>query len=98
MTLEDLKQQLLSQQDALFSQSKALQALWYESQGDWHRAHEIVQDESDKDSAWVHAYLHRREGDLSNAHYWYQRAERPPATETLSQEWQQITEALLGQL
>jgi hypothetical protein len=72
-----------------------LRALWHEAQGDWKRAHEIVQDENDRDSAWVHAYLHRKEGDLPNAGYWYRRAGKPVAKETLEQEWEAIVSALL---
>ena len=57
-----------------------LRALWHGLHGDWDRAHEIVQAEDDRDSAWVHAWLHRMEGDLGNAGYWYRRAGRPVAT------------------
>ena len=53
-----------------------LLALWWDARGDWKRAHEIAQDVSDADGAWVHAYLHRKEGDLGNAAYWYRRAGR----------------------
>lgn len=75
--------------------SAALRALWHEAQGEWKLAHEIVQDENDADSAWVHAYLHRKEGDLANAGYWYRRARRPVAQETLEEEWEAIVAALL---
>ena len=51
-----------------------LAALWWAAKGEWDKAHEIVQDEDDADAAWVHAYLHRVEGDLGNAGYWYRRA------------------------
>ncbi|MBE9051421.1 hypothetical protein IQ243_13525 [Nostocales cyanobacterium LEGE 11386] len=77
---------------------KALQALWYEKQGDWDNAHEIVQNASDADSAWVHAYLHRKEGDLSNARYWYQRSHQPECLEELNQEWEKITSYLLKKI
>lgn len=73
----------------------ALQALWYAKKGDWHKAHEIVQEADDIDSAWVHAYLHRQEGDLSNARYWYRRSRQPEFTASLSQEWEYITQELL---
>ncbi|OKH28576.1 hypothetical protein [Chroogloeocystis siderophila] len=73
----------------------ALQALWYAKKGDWNQAHEIVQEANDADSAWVHAYLHRQEGDLSNARYWYRRSQRPESTASLSQEWQEIAGELL---
>ncbi|WP_179051506.1 hypothetical protein [Nostoc sp. TCL26-01] len=74
---------------------KALQALWYDKQDDWNQAHDIVQNAGDVDSAWVHAYLHRKEGDLNNAHYWYQRSSQPEFTGELNQEWEHITSCLL---
>ncbi|MBW4562783.1 MAG: hypothetical protein KME32_16865 [Mojavia pulchra JT2-VF2] len=77
---------------------KALQALFYDKQGDWHKAHEIVQNASDADSAWVHAYLHRKEGDLSNARYWYRRSSQPEFTGQLNQEWEEITSCLLNKV
>ena len=73
----------------------ALQALWYEAKGDWHAAHRAAQAEDDDDGAWVHAYLHRVEGDESNAGYWYRRAGRPHANSDLKQEWRDIVSALL---
>jgi hypothetical protein len=72
-----------------------LRALWSEARGDWKTAHEITQDIEGQRAAWVHAYLHRKEGDLSNARYWYRRAERPEATDALDQEWERIVCALL---
>lgn len=57
-----------------------LRALWHGLRGDWQAAHEIVQAENDRDSAWVHAWLHRVEGDLANADYWYRRAGKPAAS------------------
>jgi hypothetical protein len=74
---------------------KAVQALWYDKKGDWNQAHDIVQDASDADSAWVHAYLHRKEGDINNARYWYRRSNQPEFTGELNQEWEQITSLLL---
>ena len=57
-----------------------LAALWHDAHGDWDRAHACVQDDGSRDGAWVHAYLHRREGDDANARYWYTRAgKKPPA-------------------
>ncbi|MCP5149688.1 MAG: hypothetical protein H6983_19340 [Ectothiorhodospiraceae bacterium] len=73
-----------------------LRALWMEARGDWDAAHRIVQEESDADAAWVHAYLHRREGDLDNARYWYRRAGREPAVDALAAEWRRIAAALLA--
>ncbi|MEH2255326.1 hypothetical protein [Nostoc sp.] len=74
---------------------KGLQAMWYDNKGDWSKADEIVANASDADSAWVHAYLHRKEGDLKNAHFWYQRSRQPEFSGELSQEWEQITSVLL---
>jgi hypothetical protein len=71
-----------------------LAALWWAAKGDWDAAHKIVQDESDANSAWVHAYLHRVEGDLSNAGYWYRQAGQPAAKDTLESEWERILSAL----
>ena len=74
----------------------AAQALWWDAKGDWNRAHECAQAQEDAAGAWVHAYLHRREGDLDNAGYWYRRAGRPPATGPLEQEREAILRSLLG--
>ena len=75
--------------------SAPLLALWWDARGDWHRAHEAAQAGEDADSAWVHAYLHRKEGDLANAGYWYRRAGKPTARGTLDQEWTAIAGTLL---
>jgi G3E family GTPase len=76
--------------------SRALQALWWDARDDWERAHGLVQiDEADRQCAWVHAYLHRKEGDLSNAAYWYRRAGQPVATGSLTQERQAIADTLI---
>jgi hypothetical protein len=73
-----------------------LLALWWDGQGDWDRAHEIAQEIEDANGSWVHAYLHRKEGDIGNAGYWYRRAGRRPAAESLEAEWVEIVEALLA--
>jgi hypothetical protein len=73
----------------------ALRALWHDHQGNWDEAHRIAQDIDDETGAWVHAYLHRKEGDLSNAAYWYRRARRNVASGPLSDEWTEIVQALL---
>lgn len=74
----------------------ALVALWWEARGDWGRAHESAQGDGTADGAWVHAYLHRKEGDAGNAAYWYGRAGRPPAEGPASREWSEIAGALLA--
>lgn len=76
--------------------SAPLAALWWAAKGDWDQAHRIVQDESSREAAWVHAYLHRVEGDLGNAGYWYRQAGQPAATDSLEAEWQRIVDALGG--
>jgi hypothetical protein len=73
----------------------ALSALWWVGKDEWDKAHRIVMDESGKDCVWVHAYLHRSEGDLDNARYWYRRAQRPAASGPLPDEWSAIAQALL---
>jgi hypothetical protein len=73
-----------------------LAALWWAAKGDWDAAHKIVQDDSDANSAWVHAYLHRVEGDLSNAGYWYRQAGQPVAMDSLQAEWERIVAVLEG--
>ena len=78
------------------SVSAPLQGLWWAAKGDWNRAHKLVQDDGSADAAWVHAYLHRVEGDLPNARYWYGQAERAAATNALDVEWDAIVEVLLG--
>jgi hypothetical protein len=75
----------------------ALAGLWWDAKGDWTRAHESAQQDEGPAGSWVHAYLHRKEGDLSNARYWYSRAGKTPAQTSLDQEWEQIVESLLGQ-
>jgi len=76
--------------------SPALLALWYDARGDWDAAHRIAQDIEDAIGAWVHAYLHRKEGDIANAGYWYRRAGKPDARDALDAEWDRIVESLLA--
>lgn len=76
--------------------SRALKALWHDAKGDWEKAHETAQVEEFGDCAWVHAYLHRKEGDEWNAGYWYRRAGKPVFRGTLEEEWLSITESLLS--
>lgn len=76
---------------------RALLALWHDARGDWDTAHALAQEAGGIDGAWVHAYLHRKEGDAANAGYWYRRAGRPPAAGDLRAEWEMIARALLGE-
>jgi hypothetical protein len=76
--------------------SPALIALWWAGKDDWDKAHKLVMNEDGAECAWVHAYLHRLEGDLDNARYWYRQARRPAAAGELADEWAAIVAALLG--
>ena len=73
-----------------------LAALWWAAKGNWDKAHKIAQDVETVDAAWVHAYLHRVEGDLGNAGYWYRQAGQPVAKDSLEAEWERMASALLG--
>lgn len=75
----------------------ALIGLWWDAKGDWNKAHESAQNDEGARGAWVHAYLHRKEGDASNAAYWYGQAGRPVAQGPLTDEWLEIAGALLAQ-
>jgi hypothetical protein len=75
--------------------SDHLRALWYDLNGDWDKAHSIVQKMNDTNAMWIHAYLHRKEPDISNAKYWYRNAGKPyPEGQTYQQEAEQILEEL----
>ena len=73
-----------------------LAGLWWAAKGDWDKAHRKVQDDESRAAAWVHAYLHRVEGDLPNAGYWYRTAGKPVENGPLDSEWNAIAAALLG--
>jgi hypothetical protein len=72
-----------------------LQAMWYDGKNNWHEAHSLIDSLHDETACWVHAYLHRKEGDLGNAGYWYRNANRQMPAVSLQQEWEQIVNALL---
>jgi hypothetical protein len=72
-----------------------LQALWWAKKGDWDKAHRLIMDEPSRAAAWVHAYLHRVEGDAGNAGYWYRQAKRKPATGGHDAEWEAMVASLL---
>ena len=76
--------------------SLALQTLWWDAKGDWDRAHQCAQQDEGKTGSIVHAYLHRKEGDMRNAGGWYNRAGREPATVSLEEEWQSLAEEMLA--
>lgn len=77
--------------------SLALQALWWDGKGDWEKAHACAQEREDEAGNWVHAYLHRKEGDLSNADYWYRRCRKMAPKSSLAEEWEALARALLQQ-
>ena len=72
-----------------------LLALWHDARGNWDEAHRIAQEIDGADAAKVHAYLHRREGDLGNARYWYRRARCQESTESLDSEWLRLVATFL---
>ena len=72
-----------------------LKALWYDAKGEWDRSHKLIQDIDDHKAAWIHAYLHRREGDIGNADYWYERAGKKRPECTLENEWEELATALI---
>jgi hypothetical protein len=94
MTLDELKATLGSPAPPA-GLPPAILALWHDARGDWDAAHRVAQDIDTRDGSWVHAYLHRKEGDIGNAGYWYRRANRAPASGSLDDEWAAIVSALL---
>ena len=94
MTIDEFRQ-TIARGSAPQDLSPVLLALWHDGHGDWDAAHHVAQDVPDPDGAWVHAYLHRKEGDAGNAAYWYRRAGRPVATIPLEREWEEIVGAFL---
>ena len=94
MTSEEFRQSLKLDQPP-GALGLALEGLWWDGRGSWKLAHESAQQDESPAGAWVHAYLHRKEGDDSNAGYWYRRAAKPPSQVSLDQEWLQIAESLL---
>lgn len=73
----------------------SLLALWYDGKGLWPEAHDIVQDLESKEAAWIHAYLHRKEGDDWNAGYWYRRAGKDHCSDSLEDEWTSLVRFFL---
>ena len=86
----------ISETEPPVSLSPQLIALWYDANGDWEKAHDLINDIEGKEVAWVHAYLHRKEGDVMNANYWYSRAGKPEGKGDLDAERAAIVRALLG--
>ncbi len=85
----------LRSDDAPQNTSQYAMALWYDAKGNWEKAHEIVQDLYDTKAARIHAYLHRKEGDLHNADYWYQRAKATRSLCSIDEEWELLVDEMI---
>jgi hypothetical protein len=96
MNLTEFKASL-SQAEPPPGLAPALAGLWWAAKDDWDKAHRVVMNDTGKECAWVHAYLHRVEGDLDNAGYWYRQARKPVASGSLADEWTAIARALLAE-
>jgi hypothetical protein len=95
MTLQEFRDSL-AQANPPLELNFALAGLWWDANGDWNKAHESAQQDEGPAGSWVHAYLHRKEGDSANAGYWYSRAGKVPSRGSLEQEWLEIVNALLN--
>jgi hypothetical protein len=95
MTIEQFRA-TLAQPSVPEAFSPALRAMWEDAKGNWSAAHAIAQEIEDQTGSWIHAYLHRKEGDLANAGYWYRRAGQSAARDPLEDEWDRIVLGLLG--
>lgn len=95
MTLQQFKASLTESQPPS-GLSPLLIALWYDANGDWHKAHDIAQDVHTNDGSRMHAYLHRKEGDNWNANYWYRRAGRTMPDVSLDEEWEDMVADFLS--
>lgn len=98
MSFEELRASVRNDSNPPATLSAALQALWHDARGDWDQAHNCAQADDGRDGSWVHAYLHRKEGDRANAGYWYAKAGRPMpvAKVSLETEWAEIAQGLLA--
>lgn len=97
MSFDDFQQSIARDTEPPAGLSLVAQALWHDAKGDWEQAHNRAQEDHGRDGSWVHAYLHRKEGDLGNAGYWYSRAGRkmPAQSVTLQTEWTELAKALV---
>jgi hypothetical protein len=87
----------MQQQVMPSSLSLELQSLWHDGLNDWNKAHDIAQDIPHTNGSWIHAYLHRKEGDKWNANYWYQKAGKPMPSYSLEKEWEELVRYFLKQ-
>ena len=94
MTFDQFKQSL-SKSSPPSDISKYLESLWYDAKGNWEQSHTIIQDINDNTASWIHAYLHRKEGDIWNADYWYNRAGKTRPAITLEAEWEDIVKQMI---
>ncbi len=92
MTVDDVRQASAERAAEL---SALLHAMWHDAHGQWEIAHSIAQNDHSTNGSWIHAYLHRKEGDAFNAEYWYRRAGKPPCDKSFETEWVEIVTALL---
>lgn len=95
MTFQDFNNSL-NQLTPPVELSPLLKALWFDARGNWEHAHHFVQDVNTMEGSWIHAYLHRKEGDRSNALYWYHHAGKKMPAYTLEQEWKELVIAFLS--
>lgn len=95
MTLEEFNKSVTDSPVPPEQLDLTLQALWWDAKGDWDKAHHLAQDDPSPNAAWVHAYLHRKEGDPGNAAYWYSRAVKPVAHGSFPEERNAIVATLL---
>lgn len=96
MNLEDFVNSAAADDEPPANLGTPLRALWYAEKGDWQKAHSIAQEIHTRDGSWIHANLHREEGDLWNARYWYDQAGRPESRKTVAEERREIIAALLS--
>ena len=96
MNLTQFKASLSASSKPPEDSSYYLKALWWDGSGNWNKAHDIAQEINDKKGSWIHAYLHRKEGDLWNADYWYQKAgKKMPLSISLEEEWEEMVAVFL---
>lgn len=96
MTLDDFRKSQKNAPAPPAGLSQALAGLWWDGKGEWKRAHQSAQQDKGMEGSWVHAYLHRKEGDEDNAAYWYSRAGKLVCREPFEDEWINIVTTLLG--